>query len=1039
MDNQTDVSIRFKNSVTGEKKLEQYSQTLIKINSVLKGLNTGVTKDIEKSSTKTKDLSQNLDNISKKVDTAFNYTAIRNFSRAMSRLTETMASFVKKSFDYLENINLYQVAFDGNYESADRFINKMTEMYGLDESWLTNTVGIFKQLSNAMDVSTETGEKLSTLLTQMSLDISSLYNVDMERASSTLQSALAGQTKPIRGTTGADITQSTLQKTLDTLGIDKYIGDLSYAEKRLLIVISLTDQLNESIGDMGRTIESPSNQMRVLNSQWERLTRAVGNVFLPIVSKVLPYLNAIMMVLTDILNLVAGLMGYKVEDFDYFAGTSDSVLDLEDNLNAASDSAKKLKQGLRGFDKLNVITTPTSTSSSAGSGLDPKILNAFNDAYKKYQGMLDDVSMKATKIRDAIEDWLGFTDGSYKNLKLIGIALGLIAAYKIIKSIGTIIALSKKVNQLLGVGGLFTILKKLINPIKVLGAKDGLAYIFLSAKDAVTKFLPIAGGVVSSIAGIVGITKQADDAMNGMEVSTGETAKNVLELAGGGALIGSAFGPIGSIVGAITGGFVAWGTALFSTNAALDAMYQKVVDKNLFGELSISTEEWLNMFTAGGEKLSNYGEKLDELQSELSSLNSTFSKSSEAVDLYGYKFGLTAYKITDEDTKNMKSAIDDMCTSTSQMIEKNTEFSLSLWGDSFSKMSSLTKTEQKNILDAIYNGGQSQQKELSIAQSNITKTYDNAIKTRGYLTDEEYKYIETQLQKIRQLTQNEMSKNQANIEYFKNQAANNNLKLDKESYAKFNEALTSYQDEQQSLIEENYKILRNNAEQYNTDSLEDQKIYNALIKQADEQRAADEKELTEKIKGYQNSVYENLANDYEKIRYSSDELSIKTRETIEGIFKGINVDPSEIVSKFSTAGKKAADSFSKEFTRRTPKLVANVELDVKMNQKYGEAYIPGKITSISEFSSGGMPPVGQLFVMNEQGPELLAQIGGKSFVANQNQMMDIIDKKIGNSQQNQKPQVFNIYLDANHKLGSYTLNQLEEMAKTSGRPIELGY
>lgn len=192
MDNQTDVSIRFKNSVTGEKKLEQYSQTLIKINSVLKGLNTGVTKDIEKSSTKTKDLSQNLDNISKKVDTAFNYTAIRNFSRAMSRLTETMASFVKKSFDYLENINLYQVAFDGNYESADRFINKMSEMYGLDESWLTNTVGIFKQLSNAMDVSTETGEKLSTLLTQMSLDISSLYNVDMERASSTLQSALAG-------------------------------------------------------------------------------------------------------------------------------------------------------------------------------------------------------------------------------------------------------------------------------------------------------------------------------------------------------------------------------------------------------------------------------------------------------------------------------------------------------------------------------------------------------------------------------------------------------------------------------------------------------------------------------------------------------------------------------------------------------------------------------------------------------------------------------------------------------------------------------
>jgi len=150
---------------------------------------------------------------------------------------------------------LFQVAFDGNYKSADRFIKKMSEMYGMDESWLTRTVGIFRQLSNAMNLSAENGERLSTLMTQMSLDISSLYNIDVEKASSTLQSALAGQTKPIRHATGADITQATLQTTLDNLGIDRVVNQLSYAEKRLLIIISLTQQLNESIGDMGRTIE----------------------------------------------------------------------------------------------------------------------------------------------------------------------------------------------------------------------------------------------------------------------------------------------------------------------------------------------------------------------------------------------------------------------------------------------------------------------------------------------------------------------------------------------------------------------------------------------------------------------------------------------------------------------------------------------------------------------------------------------------------------------------------------------------------------
>jgi len=139
----------------------------------------------------------NIKNVGAKMNTAFNLVGAREFTRAMQRLVKTMGDFVSKSSDYLENINLFQVAFDGNYKSADRFIKKMSEMYGMDESWLTRTVGIFRQLSNAMNLSAENGERLSTLMTQMSLDISSLYNIDVEKASSTLQSALAGQTKPI--------------------------------------------------------------------------------------------------------------------------------------------------------------------------------------------------------------------------------------------------------------------------------------------------------------------------------------------------------------------------------------------------------------------------------------------------------------------------------------------------------------------------------------------------------------------------------------------------------------------------------------------------------------------------------------------------------------------------------------------------------------------------------------------------------------------------------------------------------------------------
>lgn len=418
MNNETEVSLKFKNSITGEKKLERYVENLKIINSVARGVNSSNLKNIDSSASSLKNIEASTKSISKSASVTKLSAALsimKQVANVVKKLGEVMVKTSKKSFDFLENFNLFQVAFQGNYRSAERFINKMSEMYGLDESWLTQTVGKFKQLSNAMNLTAETGEKVSKLLTEMSLDISSLYNVDIDRAASTLSSAMAGQTKPIRGVAGADITQATLQTTLDNIGIKEAVADLSFAEKRLLIIISLTQQLNASIGDMGRTIESPSNQLRIMNEQWERLTRAVGNVFLPILSQILPYLNAILMVLTEIISSIASLLGFNLEDYDYFETPASSVWDLDEGLKSAGGSAKKLKQSLRGFDKLNVITTPSSGGSGRGGvggslgGINSNILDAFNKAYDDYQKKLTNVKMRATEIRDTVLDWLGFT------------------------------------------------------------------------------------------------------------------------------------------------------------------------------------------------------------------------------------------------------------------------------------------------------------------------------------------------------------------------------------------------------------------------------------------------------------------------------------------------------------------------------------------------------------------------------------------------------------------------------------------------------
>ena len=520
-----EIGLTIKNKVTNLKKLQEYSKELEKIKDNLKSIPTNMKLPT------TKDYSAQLDKISKSLDgmksrtdkfdksskVAFSVGRVMLFANSLKRVLTTLSRFSKKSMDYVENINLYQVAFDGAYESADRFINKTSEMYGLDESQLTKTVGIFKQLTNAMNIATDTGEKLSTLLTQMSIDISSLYNVNLERAQSVLQSALSGQTRPVRSVTGADVTISTLQQELDSLNINTYINNLSYAEKRLLIVISLTKQLSEATNDFGRTIESPANQTRILYEQWQRFTRALGNLFLPILTKILPYLNAILMVLTEIINTIASLFGFKLEDFDYFGDVdkiSNSVGGLSDNLLEAEKSAQKLKRGLRGFDKLNVITTPSSGSSGSGGrggigGINPKILEEFDRVFANYNKRLEDVRMKATDIRDRIMEWLGFTkltdektgDISFKFEHITGgTVLGALAVGGVIYK---------------GIKLIYNVFKKLglidfSNIIKTFGKESGIMK-FIASNP---KLVLIIGSIGLIIAGIVNMYKNNEEFRN---------------------------------------------------------------------------------------------------------------------------------------------------------------------------------------------------------------------------------------------------------------------------------------------------------------------------------------------------------------------------------------------------------------------------------------------------------------------------------------------------------------------------------------------
>lgn len=189
-----------------------------------------------------------------KLSSAFGAVKWAVLGDAIKKVVGKIAEVTKASADYIETLNVLQVAFDGNTESIRRFSSQLSDVLNLDDSTVLKSAAHFKVLSQSMGMATATGEKLAKLMTQMTLDVSSLYNMDFEKAQRALQYAMEGRGTSLKQRTGVSVLETSVQTTLDVLGIDAYVEDMNDAEKALARVISMEYQLMNSQGDLARTI-----------------------------------------------------------------------------------------------------------------------------------------------------------------------------------------------------------------------------------------------------------------------------------------------------------------------------------------------------------------------------------------------------------------------------------------------------------------------------------------------------------------------------------------------------------------------------------------------------------------------------------------------------------------------------------------------------------------------------------------------------------------------------------------------------------------
>lgn len=335
------------------------------------------------------------------------------------QLGRWLADSVKQSISYIENLNLFSVATGEAYEESLKFVNSMSELYGMDPSNLMRYAGNFYQLADAISMPDKASAALSLGLTKATNDIASLFNVDIETVFNNLSSGMQGMSRAVRKY-GMDIRTTTLQQTALSLGITEQVENMSEANRQGLRFITMMQQANNASGDFARTIESPANQLRIFKEQITQLGRAIGNFLIGPLTTAISYINGFVMALRMILQFIGSVIGV-VNSF--FGGHgADSAEKTLDNVasgvggvgGAAKDATKELKKMLAPFDELNLLQAPEVDTGGAGGGaggglgdlgaLDPAILKAIEEM----QWKLDEVEMKAVKVRNAILAFLGF-------------------------------------------------------------------------------------------------------------------------------------------------------------------------------------------------------------------------------------------------------------------------------------------------------------------------------------------------------------------------------------------------------------------------------------------------------------------------------------------------------------------------------------------------------------------------------------------------------------------------------------------------------
>lgn len=303
---------------------------------------------------------------------------ITNSAQAIQNLVQWFSQFISEAIEWDGISARFGRGFGGQASETYAWIQRLNEEMGINIQEFMKYSSVYSTMLTGFGVATADAGKMALGYMELTYDIWAGYNDvygSLEETAEAVKSAIAGEVEPIRRA-GFTIVEATLEQTAANHGLSISLANATEAQKSYLRYLTLIDQAHAQnlVGTYAKELNTAEGLMRTFAQQLKSLTQAFGSLFLPILVRVMPWLQAFVELLTEAVYWAAGLFGIDIQPVDwsdYNSGVSDAVENTDGvtgALNDATTAAKELKNATLGFDELNVISPSSASGGGGGSG-----------------------------------------------------------------------------------------------------------------------------------------------------------------------------------------------------------------------------------------------------------------------------------------------------------------------------------------------------------------------------------------------------------------------------------------------------------------------------------------------------------------------------------------------------------------------------------------------------------------------------------------------------------------------------------------------